>query len=172
MNNQDDVEAVSIGSLAITLSLVPIQRSLDESQSSDEEQCLASALHKEATVLKKNGDWAGAIAKLEEAKIDMLQSQGNYTYGMWCRLAKFYQYGGRYEDSMKEFDFIIADLDRHVRLSFHVDDPTVSYGRHSESKKMMAYKSIRNLRGIFKREREVVQAREARKLKREAAKKK
>lgn len=120
-------------------------------------------LHKEATVLKLAGDWNGAVAKLELAKKIMLLENRVYTEGMWTRLAKFLQYAGRYDESMKEFDFLMSDLERRIKDQHGIDDPTVSYGK--ESKRMLARRAIRIHSAMLRREREVVEAREMRKLK-------
>jgi hypothetical protein len=129
------------------------------------ERSKAAALHREATVLKDAGDWNGAVAKLMEAKEVMLHDNHVHTSDSWCRLAKFLQYAGRYDESMREFDFLLGDLERRARVAYHLDNPAISYGK--ESKKKLARASIRRNKSVINQEREIVKAREARKIRKE-----
>ena len=85
-------------------------------------------LHREATVLYKEGDLNAAIEKLKAAKTLIMESSTGYPNDTWCRLAKFLAYAGRLDEAADEFDFLVADLDRRARKAFYFGDDNVQFG--------------------------------------------
>lgn len=115
-----------------------------------------AALNREATALKLLGDWTGAIEKLKLAQVEMLEC-GCHTVDSWCRLPFFLQYAGRYEESMREFDFLIEDVKRQSHECY----------RFASAKERGMF--VKSTRHAFRVERARVQAREVRRLKKLAA---
>lgn len=97
-----------------------------------------AALLRESTAHKDAGDWPAAVACLYKAKALMLKSPMNHTAESWCKLPLYLQQAGMYNESMAEFQFLLADLDRRARRDARLDDPNVG----PEKGKREAYEGI------------------------------
>lgn len=122
----------------------------------------ADSLHKEATALKLAGDWDGAIAKLKLAKVHMLESSTIYGVETWTRLAKFLQYGGYFEESLCEFDSLLADIPRRIHMEYEPGDMQASYGE--ATRETIIRRAIRHQTVRIGREKQAVQRREGRRI--------
>ncbi|MDD4884493.1 hypothetical protein [Sulfuricurvum sp.] len=71
-------------------------------------------LHKKATALKKDGLINEAIDVLYQVKERMLVSEVCYQATQWTRLPKFLQMAGRFNEAIKELEFLISDIDRRL----------------------------------------------------------
>ena len=121
----------------------------------------ASELHREATVLKKNGDLTGAIETLRLAKWHLMKSSVGFPNDTWCRLAKVLQQAGYYDEAMAEFDFLMSDLERRMKKQLHFDNPAISFGAPKE--KLLA-QSLKTHRALVWRERRRIQKLEIKRL--------
>lgn len=63
-----------------------------------------------ATAFKEAGDWLSAINTLYEAKGYLLQAGETYDIETWCKLPLYLQQAGRFEEAMKEFDWLDANV--------------------------------------------------------------
>lgn len=72
----------------------------------------SAALEKQATALKKEGDWDGAIALLRKAKAlhgSLYQS---------TRLAKFLEQAGHFEEAMQEVQWLVEHSQQWAKAMF------------------------------------------------------
>lgn len=100
------------------------------------------------------GDWDGAIATLRVAKARLIESHVHYPVETWCKLALYLSRAGRFEESMAEFDWLLADLPRRARKESFMDDPSVSFGRKMP-KKSVYNAIVRNTRRIVEEKRAI-----------------
>ena len=107
-----------------------IEMGMDIQFASDER---VAGLLKAATAHKSSGDWGAALAVLAEAKSLMLVSSVSYPAETWCRLPLYLQQAGRMEESMKEFQFLLDDLERRARRDSFLDDPNVGNPKRKEA---------------------------------------
>jgi len=121
---------------------------------SDDDGEQVSDLHREATVLKNNGDLGGAIDALRLAKWHLLKSSVSFSYNTWCRLAKVLQQAGYYDEAIVEFDFLLSDLERRLKKELHFDNPAISVGA---PKDMALAESLKTNRALLWRERRKLQ---------------
>jgi tetratricopeptide (TPR) repeat protein len=88
-----------------------------------------AALLRNATAHADVLDWDAALDCLRQAKKQMIESPAHYPVETWCKLALYLSRAGRFEESMREFDWLIADLPRRARRESFMDDPSVSFGK-------------------------------------------
>ena len=72
----------------------------------------SAVLEKQATALKKQGDWAGAIAALR--KVKALQG-GLYQS---TRLAKFLQQAGQFQEALQEIEWLVEHSQHWAKAMF------------------------------------------------------
>lgn len=89
---------------------------------SDEE---TAKLLRDATAYAKVGQQDKAISALCAAKQRMLVSSVHYPTETWCRLPLYLQKAARFDESMKEFDWLLADLERRARREAYLDKPSI-----------------------------------------------
>lgn len=77
-----------------------------------------ASLHREATRLKDAGDWDGAVAALQKAQDRMRKSNFSHTTEGWLRLPLFLQQGGRFDESMDEFNRLLNEVDERMANEF------------------------------------------------------
>lgn len=113
-----------------------------------------AALLREATRLADLGEWDAAIDALTAAKARMIDSPVHYPGETWCKLALYLSRAGRFEESMAEFDWLLADLPRRARKESYMDDPSRSFGRGT-SKRSIYNQVIRNGKRVIAAKRAV-----------------
>ena len=91
-----------------------------------------AALLRESTAYADKKNWAAALECLENVKARMIVSPVHFPIEAWCKLALYLSRAGRFDDAMKEFDWLLADLPRRARRESFMDDPSVSFGRTSK----------------------------------------
>jgi len=84
-----------------------------------------AALHKQATELASRNDWAGAVNQLIAAKPLMRKSKTIYPAQMWCRLPRYMDGAGMYDECIAELKKLLADLPRRARKDAQLDNPSV-----------------------------------------------
>lgn len=100
-------------------------------------------LFKRSTAMKAAGDWPSALAALAAAKERMVLSPVTYPMDAWCKYPRYLQQAGRYEDAVRELDWLLNDLPRRARKESFMDDPDRSFGR-ATSKQSVYNAVIRN----------------------------
>lgn len=111
-----------------------------------------AALLRAATAHADANKWDAALDCLRQAKARMIESPVRYPIATWCKLALYLSRAGRFEESMREFDWLLADLPRRARKESFMDDPDVSFGK--TSKKTIYNAVMRNgKRGIDEKRR-------------------
>lgn len=106
---------------------------------------------REATALAQEKRWPDAIATLEQTHAAMLVSSVIYPAETWCKLPLYLQRAGRFEESMRAFDFLLEDLPRRARRDARIDDDTVG----PDSQK------ARFLKGLMEHDTEVIKTKRA-----------
>ena len=66
-----------------------------------------------------------ALDYLTQAKARMIESPVHYPIETWCKLALYLSRAGRFEESLHEFDWLLADLPRRARKESFMDAPDV-----------------------------------------------
>lgn len=94
-------------------------------------------LMRESTRLKGLGDMDGALACLAAAKPRLLASRGHPVETL-CKYGRYLKDAGRFDEAIAEFNSLIDDLPRRADHEYHVDDPSVSYGKTGPTKKQRA----------------------------------
>jgi tetratricopeptide (TPR) repeat protein len=93
-----------------------------------------ATLGRQATVLKNLKDWDGAIVCLQKMQVRMWQSPIQYPVDTWCRLALILQQAGRFDESEREFEKLLAELPALARKQSFMDDPSRSFGKNTSKK--------------------------------------
>lgn len=99
-------------------------------------------LLRNSTAHAEAGNWEAALECLRQAKDRMIVSPVHYPIDTWCKLGLYLSRAGRFDECMKEFDWLQSDLPRRVRKESFLDDPNVSTG--STSKRSIYNAIIRN----------------------------
>ncbi len=94
-----------------------------------------ASLLRAATAHAEAREWHAALDCLRQAKARMIESPIHYPIETWCKLALYLSRAGRFEESMREFDWLLADLPRRARKESFMDSPEISTG--SKSKKTL-----------------------------------
>lgn len=84
-----------------------------------------AALLREATAHADTNEWDAALDYLTQAKARMIESPVHYPIETWCKLALYLSRAGRFEESLHEFDWLLADLPRRARKESFMDAPDV-----------------------------------------------
>ena len=101
-----------------------------------------AALLRAATARADAQEWDAAINCLTQTKARMIESSVHYPIETWCKLALYLSRAGKFEESMREFDELLADLPRRAHKESFMDVPEVSFG--STRKKTIYNAIIRN----------------------------
>lgn len=63
----------------------------------------------------------------------MIGSPVHYPAETWCKYPRYLQEAGKFEEAMREFDWLIDDLPRRARKESFMDDPSVTgFGKTSK----------------------------------------
>jgi|JI10StandDraft_1071094.scaffolds.fasta_scaffold04909_13 hypothetical protein len=92
------------------------------------------ALLRGATVQADLKNWDAALALLVAAKEGLILDSTHYPIDTWCKYPLYLSRAGRFEESMREFDWLIDDLPRRARKESFMDDPNVSFGKKTSKK--------------------------------------
>lgn len=71
-------------------------------------------LHRLATQLHDKKDYNSSVDTLKQVKERMLVSNVAYGIESWIRLPKNLQKAGLFDEAIKEFSFLISDIDRRL----------------------------------------------------------
>lgn len=88
-----------------------------------------ASLLRAATAHAEAREWHAALDCLRQAKARMIESPIHYPIETWCKLALYLSRAGRLEESMQEFDWLLADLPRRARKESFMEDPNVTFGK-------------------------------------------
>lgn len=102
----------------------------DETSSVDD----VGALLRGATAQADLKNWDAALALLVAAKQGLILDSARYPVDTWCKYPLYLSRAGRFEESMREFDWLIDDLPRRARKESFMDDPNVSFGKGTSKK--------------------------------------
>jgi len=119
-----------------------------------------AALGRQATVLKNEKDWDGAIACLHAQQARMKNFPG-HSINTWCRLGLVLQQAGSMDEANKEFQRRLDDLPRLARQLSFLDNPEIF---PAKGKKANYNRIIKTYTKVIEENWELARQREERRL--------